>query len=193
MSSPVWMSALAPTRSVASDLTTDQGLIAAYRGGDERAAAELVARHGAAVRRFLYSSGADTDELDDLVQETLFRAFRRLDSWRGESSFRSWLLTIGGNLLKDQARSRKGRRHVALEGQEIADGGDPHHDFARSEIEERLRQELAQLPRLQRDVFLLRAQHGREYADIASALGTTAGAARVHYHHAVKRLKELFR
>jgi RNA polymerase sigma-70 factor, ECF subfamily len=134
-----------------------------------------------------------TDELDDLVQETLFRAFRRLDSWRGESSFRSWLLTIGGNLLKDQARSRKGRHHVALEGQEIADGADPHHDFARGEIEERLRQELAQLPRLQRDVFLLRAQHGREYADIASALGTTAGAARVHYHHAVKRLKELFR
>jgi RNA polymerase sigma-70 factor, ECF subfamily len=193
MSSPVWMSALAPTRSVASDLTTDQSLIAAYRGGDERAAAELVARHGAAVRRFLYSSGADTDELDDLVQETLFRAFRRLDSWRGESSFRSWLLTIGGNLLKDQARSRKGRYHVALDSQEIAAGADPHHDFARGEIEERLRQELSQLPRLQRDVFLLRAQHGREYADIASALGTTAGAARVHYHHAVKRLKELFR
>jgi RNA polymerase sigma-70 factor (ECF subfamily) len=193
MSSSIWMSALAPTRSVASDLTTDQDLIAAYRGGDERAAAELVARHGAAVRRFLYSSGAGTDELDDLVQETLFRAFRRLDSWRGESSFRSWLLTIGGNLLKDQARSRKGRNHVALEGQELADGADPHHDFARGEIEERLRRELAQLPRLQRDVFLLRAQHGREYSDIASALGTTAGAARVHYHHAVKRLKELFR
>jgi RNA polymerase sigma-70 factor (ECF subfamily) len=47
------------------------------------------------------------------------------------------------------------------------------------------------LPRMQRDVFLLRAQQGMEYEEIASALGTTAGAARVHYHHAIKRLKAM--
>jgi DNA-directed RNA polymerase specialized sigma24 family protein len=43
---------------------------------------------------------------------------------------------------------------------------------------------------MQRDVFLLRAQQGLEYEDIALALGTTVGAARVHYHHAAKRLKK---
>jgi RNA polymerase sigma-70 factor (ECF subfamily) len=42
-------------------------------------------------------------------------------------------------------------------------------------------------------VFLLRAQEGAAYEDIAAALGTTPGAARVHYHHAVRRLKELVR
>jgi RNA polymerase sigma-70 factor (ECF subfamily) len=47
------------------------------------------------------------------------------------------------------------------------------------------------LPRMQRDVFLLRAQQGLEYEEIARALGTSVGAARVHYHHAVKRLKAL--
>ena len=56
-----------------------------------------------------------------------------------------------------------------------------------------MRQGLASLPRLQREVFLLRAQEGSDYGDIAAALGTTPGAARVHYHHAVKRLKELVR
>ena len=49
------------------------------------------------------------------------------------------------------------------------------------------------LPRLQREVFLRRAQQGGDYEEIAAALGTTPGAARVHYHHAVKRLKELLR
>jgi RNA polymerase sigma-70 factor, ECF subfamily len=176
----------------APDFTTDQTLVAAYRGGEERAAAELVGRHGQALGRFLYSSGAAAEELDDLVQETLFRAFRRLDTWRGEASFRSWLLTIAGNLLKDHFRSSKGRHLISLDGQEIAGTADPHADYAAIEIEDRLRQELSQLPRLQREVFLLRAQHGTDYEDIAIALGTTAGAARVHYHHAVKRLKELF-
>jgi RNA polymerase sigma-70 factor (ECF subfamily) len=49
------------------------------------------------------------------------------------------------------------------------------------------------LPRLQREVFLLRTQQGSGYTEIAATLGTTPGAARVHYHHAVKRLKELVR
>jgi RNA polymerase sigma-70 factor (ECF subfamily) len=177
--------------TTAPDLTTDQALVAAYRRGDERAATELVDRHGAAVGRFLYGSGAWLDEIEDLVQETLFRAFRRLDTWRGEASFRGWLLAIAGNLLKDRVRVRKPGLVVSLETQDLAQDTDPDAEFAAGEMEERLRRELSRLPRLQREVFLLRAQHGIEYADIARTLGTTPGAARVHYHNAVKRLKDL--
>jgi RNA polymerase sigma-70 factor (ECF subfamily) len=75
----------------------------------------------------------------------------------------------------------------------IADRADPHADLAAGETEERLRQGLATLPRLQREVFLMRTQDGSDYEKIAVVLGTTPGAARVHYHHAVKRLKELVR
>ena len=56
-----------------------------------------------------------------------------------------------------------------------------------------MRAGLAGLPRLQREVFLMRVQGESNYEEIAAALGTTPGAARVHYHHAVKRLKELVR
>jgi RNA polymerase sigma-70 factor (ECF subfamily) len=174
----------------ASDI--DPALVVAYRDGDEGAATELVGRHAAALGRFLYSLGADRDDLEDLVQETFFRAFRRVDSWRGGASFRSWLLTIGSNLLRDQVRKGKGRL-VSIEGRDIPDRADPASDLAASEVEDRVREGLARLPRLQREVFLLRAQEGSDYADIAAALGTTPGAARVHYHHAVKRLKELVR
>ena len=175
-----------------SDSSTDPALVAAYRGGDERAAAELVGRHTGTLGRFLYSLGADRDDLEDLVQETFFRAFRRVDSWRGGASFRSWLLTIGSNLLRDQVRKRRGEL-VSIEGRDIPDRADPAADLAASETEARVRQGLASLPRLQREVFLLRAQEGSDYAEIALVLGTTPGAARVHYHHAVKRLKELIR
>jgi RNA polymerase sigma-70 factor, ECF subfamily len=174
------------------DSATDSALVAAYRDGNERAAAELVRRHARPLGRFLYSLGADTADLEDLVQETLFRAFRRVESWRGGASFRSWLLTIGSNLLRDQARKRKGKL-VPLEDRDLVDESDPEGDLAASEAGDRLREGLARLPRLQREVFLLRVQEGTDYVQIAAALGTTPGAARVHYHHAVKRLKELVR
>lgn len=178
--------------STTPDSTTDPALVAAYRGGDERAAAELVGRHAKALGRFLYSSGAGQEEVEDLVQETLFRAFRRVDGWRGGASFRTWLFAIGYNVLRDQMRKRKDRT-VSIEDHDIPDRSDPHADLAAGEAAERVREGLALLPRLQREVFLLRAQQGTEYEDIAAALGTTPGAARVHYHHAVKRLKELVR
>jgi RNA polymerase sigma-70 factor (ECF subfamily) len=170
---------------------SDQALVAAYRHGDQRAASELVRRHGPAVARFLYSSGALAADIEDLVQETLFRAFRGLDRWRGEASFRSWLFTIAGNLTRDAFRRRKGRELISLEDRDLPDRADPDAELAAGELEERLRMELGRLPRLQREVFLLRVQEGTSYEDIAAALGTTPGAARVHYHHAVKRLKGL--
>jgi RNA polymerase sigma-70 factor (ECF subfamily) len=187
------MSASSTTQSAAPAASTDEALVAAFARGEERAASELVHRHIAALGQFLYSSGADRDEVEDLVQEALFRAFRRLDSWRGRGSFRSWLLSIGSNLLRDQVRSRKGRQIVSIDQHEIPDRSDPHAEVAASDTEERLRQGVAALPRLQREVFLLRAQQGADYDEIADTLGTTPGAARVHYHHAVKRLKELVR
>lgn len=171
----------------------DHALVAAYRNGDQQAATELVRRHAAAVGRFLFSSGALSSDVDDLVQETLFRAFRALDGWRREASFRSWLFTISSNLLKDEFRKRKGRQMLSIDDRDLPDRNDPAGDLAARETEERLRQGLSQLPRLQREVFLLRSQEGTEYEQIARLLGTTPGAARVHYHHAVRRLKELVR
>ena len=181
------------TATSLSEPPTDHALVAAYADGDELAAAELVRRHADPLARFLYSAGAMAEEVEDLVQEALFRAFRNIAGWRRDASFRSWLFTIGGNLLKDEVRRRRGKVVLPLEDQDYPDRADPHAEFAADEAGERVRQGLSTLSRLQRDVFLLRAQQGATYEDIASVLGTTPGAARVHYHHAVKRLKELIR
>jgi RNA polymerase sigma-70 factor, ECF subfamily len=172
---------------------SDAALIAAWRGGDERAAGELVRRHARVLARFLAGAGARDGDLDDLVQETFIRAFRAVDRFRGQCQFRTWLLTIGGNVLKDHGRRAGRERMVPLDEQLRARDGDPHERAEAGEAEARLVAGLKQLPRLQREVFLLRAQQGLEYDEIAAALDTTAGAARVHYHHAVRRLKEMMR
>ncbi len=170
---------------------SDASLVSSFRAGDERAASMLVQRHAAALGRFLYSSGAPRSEIEDLVQETFIKAFRALDGWRGEASFRTWLFRIGGNLRKDWFRRERGRVVVSIMDTDLAATADPAGETEAHESEDRLRQGIAGLPRLQREVFLLRVQQGVEYRDIASALGTTPGAARVHFHHAVRRLKEL--
>ncbi|MCH7775390.1 MAG: sigma-70 family RNA polymerase sigma factor [Gemmatimonadetes bacterium] len=172
---------------------SDSSLIEAWRDGDERAATELVRRHAAPLARFLSAAGAGAGEdVEDLVQETFLRAFRRIETFRGVSSFRTWLMTIGSNLLKDSWRRRSRRPEVSLEERDIVDeAGDPQDKVVAGDIAARIGAFVQTLPRMQRDVFLLRAQQGVEYEEIASALGTTAGAARVHYHHAIKRLKAL--
>jgi RNA polymerase sigma-70 factor (ECF subfamily) len=126
-----------------------------------------------------------------LIQEAFFRAFRSLTSWREEASFRSWLFRIGSNLRKDVYRKDGGWNILPIDDTDIADSSDPEGEAGATEMERRLHEGLGKLPRLQREVFLLRAQQGMEYEEICAALGTTPGAARVHYHHAVKRLKEL--
>jgi RNA polymerase sigma-70 factor (ECF subfamily) len=172
---------------------SDTALIAAWQAGDEQAAAELVRRHARALARFLLGAGAPEADLDDLVQESFIRAFRSVDRFRGQCQFRSWLLTIGSNVLKDHGRraGRRGRMIMPLDESVRDLSGDPHEHAEAHEAEALLAAGLKQLSRLQREVFLLRAQQGLEYAEIAVALATTAGAARVHYHHAVRRLKEI--
>src|SRR6266852_8850296 len=182
-------SPMAQTHPVAAPLT-DAALIAAWQDGDEQAAAELVRRHARPLARFLAGTWAPEAELDDLVQETLIRAFRAVGRFRGQCQFRTWLLTIGGNVLKDAARRFQQVRVVPLDDELRSHDGDPHETAVAGEMEGRLRAGLERLPHMQREVFLLRAQQGLEYEEIAAALGTSPGAARVHYHHAVKRLKE---
>lgn len=170
---------------------SDAELIAAWRAGDEQAAAALVRRHTRALAGFLAAAGARRD-LEDLVQETFFRAFRRIERFRGSASFRTWLLAIGSNALKDLGRKRQRRAVLPLGERDPPDrAGDPHDQAVARDLLARVERGVWQLPRLQRDVFLLRAQQGLGYDDIAAALGTTPGAARVHYHHAVKRLKQI--
>src|SRR6266567_341220 len=147
---------MTPAEPVAA-VPTDAALIAAWQDGDEQAAAELVRRHARALARFLAGAGAFEADVDDLVQETFIRAFRAVGKFRGQCRFRTWLLTIGGNVLKDAHRRAKRARVVPLEDELRSTEGDPHEHTVAGEAEGRLRDGLRALPRLQREVFLLRA------------------------------------
>lgn len=169
--------------------SSDQDLVERWRRGDQAAAAELVRRHARAVAQFLAGAGAGND-LEDLVQEAFFRAFRRIDTFRGGASFRTWVMAIASNALKDLRRRERRRIKLDPLDRDAAHCDTPYEDARARELESRFQDGVSRLPPMQRDVFLLRAQQGLSYEEIAAALGTTPGAARVHYHHAVQRLKK---
>ena len=171
--------------------TSDRALIARWRSGDQRAAAELVARHAPALARYAVSMGA-RDEVEELVQDTFVRAFGSLDGFREESSLLTWLFTIERRLLLDRRRAeRRAGYQVEIAEAHAATAHDALDGMLAVETEERVRQAVDRLTPTQREVFLLRVNEGLAYREIAELVGTTEGAARVHYHNAMRIVKEL--
>lgn len=168
----------------------DADLVARWQAGDERAASRLVERHADAVARFVTSLGL-RQGVEDVVQDTFVRAFGALASFRGESSLRTWLFTIARRLVSDARRAR--RRHP--EAEEVREGDaateyDALDIVIADESQQRMREALATLSPTQREVFVLRVNEGLSYKEIAGVAGTTEGAARVHYHNALRQVKE---
>lgn len=178
--------------SYGDDAAADAGLVRRWLAGDDRAATAIVARHAPALARFAASAG-ERDGVDELVQDTFVRAFNSLASFRGESSLRTWLFTIERRLMLDRRRSER-RLSARVVGGEVDEPGtsadDPLDTLVAQETEARVGAALAQLSPMQRDVFTLRVQEGRSYKEIAEILGSTEGAARVHYHNAMRQIKE---
>lgn len=170
---------------------TDRGLIERWKAGDSRAATELVARHADALARFAVSSG-ERSEIEELVQDTFVRAFSSIDSFRGESSLRTWLFTIERRLMLDRRRSeRRQRATVPVEPGDAVTEYDALDSLLAEEAESRVRRAVDSLSPTQREVFSLRVEQGMSYKEIAEIVGTTEGAARVHYHNAMRAVKEL--
>ncbi len=172
---------------------TDLELIVRWKAGDTRAATRLVGRHSQALARFAASSG-EREGIEELVQDTFVRAFASLDSFRGESSFRTWLFTIERNLMLDRRRAEKrDRESVPIqEADRVSEYGALDALIA-EEVQERVRRSLDALSPTQREVFTLRVQQGLSYKEIAEIVNSTEGAARVHYHNAIQTVKEFLK
>jgi RNA polymerase sigma-70 factor (ECF subfamily) len=177
-------------RAGGADEQRDLELIARWKAGDERAATELVERHSSALARFAVASG-ERNDVEELVQDTFVRAFGSIDGFRGESTFRTWLFTIERRLLLDRRRAEKRRRdRNELQEDDAATEYDALDSVVADETQARLEEAVKTLSPTQREVFSLRIAEGLSYKEIAEAVGTTEGAARVHYHNAMRAVKE---
>jgi RNA polymerase sigma-70 factor (ECF subfamily) len=126
---------------------TDLDLIARWKAGDQRAATLLVERHAEAVGRFASSVGARRQgDVQEVVQDTFVRAFASLDSFRGDSSLRTWLFTIARRLLLDMRRSERRRgEQVEVQDNDAATGYDALDTVVAEETQTRLHAAIGRL------------------------------------------------
>jgi RNA polymerase sigma-70 factor (ECF subfamily) len=180
-----------PPDARAADPAADIELIKRWRSGEERAARALVERHADALARFAASQGV-RDEVDELVQDTFVRAFAAIESFRADSSFRTWLFTIERRLILDRRRAQRRRKDdTEVDERDAATAYDALDTIVADEMGQRIRNAVAKLSPMQRDVFTLRVTEGLSYKEIADLLDSTEGAARVHYHNAVRVVRDL--
>jgi RNA polymerase sigma-70 factor (ECF subfamily) len=175
--------------------TDDASLIARARAGDEAAVDSLVRRYLGDVYAVTLRVLQDTELAQDAAQDALINAVRALHRFRGEASFRTWLLRIALNAARTIARRQMRRREVPLDEvqERAADEIDAASVVAMHDEAERAARVLAQLPEKQRMAVTLRVTQGLSYQEIGAVLDCTEGAARVNYHLGVKRLRELMK
>jgi len=180
-----------PSPAVVNALSEDAALAAACRSGDLRAYERLYAMHGARMKNLARNVLGNPIDAEDAVQETFLKVHRSIASFRGQSSFITWIYRILINTCYDARRSRLRKKEVANEDSEETPRHEPRAPGAHPALRLALERALAKLTQHQRDVFLLYEVEGFRHAEIARMLEMTEAASKNTLFQAKKNLRQM--
>jgi RNA polymerase sigma-70 factor (ECF subfamily) len=171
----------------------DDTLMSRAAAGDRRAFSLLVIRHAERVRAVALRFTGNAADADDVAQATFLAAWRDLPNWqRGRAQFGTWLYRVAVNRCIDLARRRRVRSWLSLDA--VAEPADERVSAADVAVHQSelaaVRQDIRALPEKQRAALLLAVQAEKSMAEIAEALGVSAGAAEQLLVRARRSLRE---
>ncbi len=171
-----------------AEIESDAGLIREAQAGDREAANELFKRERRYLFNYLHQMTEDPATADDLTQETICRALRKLSGFNRRASFRTWLTKIALNVFRNDYRKRKRHASLCLDRFVVPAGdGNPERLVVKSELQWCVVHTLRHhLPRLYREALVLRDLHSFSYEDIAAITGGKPGQAKTRVHRARK-------
>ncbi len=193
-----------------SDPVEDMQLVERCKRGDRDAFDELMRRHERKVYNFAFRLTGNYDEANDIAAETFVRVYTRIQSFRGDSAFLTWLFRIVTNVFLDARKRRRSRPSESLEQLVEADDRalarqaedasvSPQAELERRERDTILQRAIAGLPEYQRAMILLYHVEGMSYEEIAAAMDLPIGTvksrlnrARLALRHALEGSAELF-
>jgi RNA polymerase sigma-70 factor (ECF subfamily) len=182
--------------------THEARLLDLARAGDQVAFDELVAP----LRERIYWRAAkavgDLDEAEDVTQETLLRAFTRLDTFRGDARFSSWLYQVGTNCIRMHLRSRRRRRtqpmedhareaEQALERSRLSAPPMGPDDIAiNQELKAAIAEAMSQLPPQYGSILSLWVEEGLDLKQIQDRSGLSIAAIKSRLHRARRKVRD---
>ena len=170
-------------------LSTEQELVERALSGDGRAFADLVGGHLPMLYRIAARACGDRALAEDAVQEALSLAYERLHRYEVGTSLKSYLAAFVIRKAQTLLRSERRRKMREAESHAPLQLVGPAEATSAQRTAERVRAALASMPKKRREVALLRLDGALSYAEIAEAVGTTEGSARVLVHLAMKELR----
>jgi RNA polymerase sigma factor (sigma-70 family) len=186
------------------NIQTDEKLALNARDGSEADFNKLVDRYASTVYRIGYGITGSSQEAEDIVQETFFKAFKYLDSFSpSKASFKTWLLAIARNQSINVFSSlkRKTLRFLSSEEEEAQNGAQADNPFQLqqdAEAQLSIKQEyrkvehaLLKLSERQRTAILLKAQESLSYDEIAVIMNTSASSVESLIFRGRRKLTEI--
>jgi RNA polymerase sigma-70 factor, ECF subfamily len=177
------------------DQTDTLQLILRSRDGDALAVEALIRAHEAQIYRLAVSMLDDAHEADEATQDAFIIALDRLNTFRGEASFATWLYAIALNVCRGRLRKRRARERLTLVLQALfrIEVAPPHPEqqAIANEAGAAVWQAVHALNDVHREVIVLRYFHELRQAEIAQVLGVTDRTVRARLHAAHERLREL--
>jgi RNA polymerase sigma-70 factor, ECF subfamily len=175
--------------------TADEKIVELCRRGDERAFDLLTETYGGRLYAFVRGATGNHAAADEVLQDTLIKAFDGIAKFRNGGSFRSWLFRIAYNTSMDYIRSETSRaERERFFGNRRAEAEAERADVERTAIlredSELIKAALLSLPENQRTEMCLFAMEGFTIGEIASITGCAAGTAASHLHRARRALRD---
>jgi RNA polymerase sigma-70 factor (ECF subfamily) len=183
------------TMAVVKPLTElgDEELVTAAAAGSREAFDVIVERHRRAVYQVCYRFMNNHEDASDLAQDAFVRAWKGMKNFKGQSALSTWLYRIAVNVCLNRVSAKAAVTEpldstdrfedVRIEGAQ--------HKMLREERAVAVRHAIASLPEKQRATLILRTYHELSHQQIADVLGSSVGAVKANFFHALNNLKKI--
>jgi RNA polymerase sigma-70 factor (ECF subfamily) len=153
---------------------------------------QLVAQYSRPLYNHIRTIVLDHDDTDDVLQNTFIKVFRNLAGFKGESKLFSWIYRIATNEALTFISLKARKNHISNEevNERALNSLQADDYFEGDALQLKLLQAVASLPQKQQLVFKMKYFEDLKYEDISEILGTSVGALKASYHHAVKKIED---
>jgi RNA polymerase sigma-70 factor (ECF subfamily) len=189
-------------RTMAEDASRQQDaeLIARTQAGDATAFDELIVKYSPRLYGLVYNMTSNHEDTNDLLQDVWAKAYRSINGFRGQSSFYTWIHSIGVNMTINFLKKRGRRHHMSLDDVdsgiqndkefiELTAASTPIREADLSELQKRLNEALQKLSPDHRAVVTMFDIQGMPHAEIAKIMGVSEGTVRSRLFYAHRQLQ----